>query len=98
MLNNHFANSPTVGSQDQATLIDELQDRVNVLEQRLSGKNEEPAPKEKQGSAKRIWKKFKEFFKDFIIPVLKILPPLISAVARLKVAMTPMGHHTARAY
>lgn len=84
MLNNNFANAPTVGSHDYDPAIEELQARIERLELRLSHVEEEFSAKAEKRPSKIKWKKVKKVFNTFIKPVLDFIPKFINAICRFK--------------
>ena len=84
-MTNHFTNAPTVGSDDYNTTTDDLQARVQWLEQRLNDAQEHSAPKEKKKKGGFSWKKFIKVT-SAVVPLLALAPQTINAIARYKAA------------
>lgn len=101
MLNNLFANAPTVGSHDNnfktsseecAARMQYLEQRVQNLEQQISNREqsryEEGQTYEKPKRKGIRWGKINKFFTAVIKPILTFLPNFLFAVAGLKKATT----------
>jgi len=81
---NHFNNSPTVGSHDIKSNDEKLQARINELEQRLAiveaqlvAKREEEKPK------KCKWGEIGKFFKKIIQPIASTVTNLMNSMSHL---------------
>ena len=84
MLDNHFTNSPTVGSHDQSTTIEDLQTQVRILQQQqLVSQEQTKVQKEKPKGWFRL-KRIRKFFESIVRPVLEFIPKFITAIAQLK--------------
>ena len=88
-MNNMFSNAPTVGSHDYKGTNDELQAKLQQLEQQLSETQEllkcKKDKKEKKSNKKRM-KKIKKFFKNYVKPLLDFLPKFLNGLANYKKA------------
>ena len=88
-MNNLFANAPTVGSHDQTASLDELQMRIQQLEQQQQY-NSNGHTKTEESSSKSKWQRFKKgfrkFFKNYVKPILVFLPKFLDSCARMKKA------------
>jgi len=82
MLNNHFANSPTVGSHDNNATDEDFRARLQHLEDQFR-RTENRRPEEEQPK-KFKWGKIRKFFSDIIKPILIFIPALISSLAAYK--------------
>ena len=79
MLNNHFANSPSVGSHEYNSTNEELHSRIQQLEQRLYNTERQETPPEPKPKKIRFGK-IRKFFKDVIKPILIFIPAFLIAL------------------
>ena len=81
-MNNNFVNSPTVGSHDQTASNDNIQNRMDRIEQKVDELINQQKPVEKKPT--KIWGKIKKFFRTVIKPILTFIPNLINSMANYK--------------
>ena len=86
MTDNLFLNEPTAGSHDYVVSAEELQAKIQQLEQRLLEAEGKIAPKVERKPKKKFWKKAAKFFKTFVKPVLEFLPRFLNSLSNLKKA------------
>jgi hypothetical protein len=102
MLNNNFANAPTVGSHDATPTIDSLHARMQHLEQLLLAMSEsrrsaynneqqriddDEQPAPKKAPKKgKLLGKIRKFFSSVIVPILNLVPRFINALAKFREA------------
>lgn len=89
MLNNSFANAPTVGSHEPTHSVEDLQAKIRQLEfQMATAEAQRKVEKEESQQPKRKirWKRIRKLFNSFIKPILDFVPRVINAVANYKKA------------
>jgi len=82
MMQNHFANSPSVGSHDNFIVVETLNTRILHLEHQLKEAQARQAEEEKPRRFR--WGKIGKFFNKFFKPVIDTISRLLNAIANLK--------------